>query len=388
MSRKEFTIGFVINPVAGLGGTVGLKGTDGDEIITRAIQLGAIPKAWRRGCDFLEKLRPLKEKATFITAAAYMGENCFQKVAIPYDAKVLEFRKLKFSEETTGKDTADFITAVKDKVDIIAFVGGDGTARDVLEGMGAGSKRVVPVIGIPAGVKIHSAVFGITPAHAALVMLKFLAGEIGVGEGEVMDIDEEAFRNNRVEARLYGYLQIPQEPAFMQGSKEGSPVETSDEENKDRIADHVVSTMDRGTCYIIGPGSTTKPILDKLGLQKTLLGVDAVLDGKLVGSDLNEMGLSDLITSMKRQGKKIQLILTVIGAQGFLFGRGNLQFTPGVIKGIGGENITIIMTRHKHSTLPGGIMRNDTRDPALDTEMRGLYRVLVDEGEYKIVRLE
>ncbi|HME50858.1 MAG TPA: ATP-NAD kinase family protein [Candidatus Lokiarchaeia archaeon] len=388
MSRKEFSIGFVVNPVAGMGGSVGLKGTDGPEILSDAIQRGATPQAWRRGCEFLENLRPIVNRARFFTARGEMGEECFNQVSLPFDADKWTSGDVSSSQGTTDKDTEAFIMAAKDQVDIIAFVGGDGTARNVLEGMNCGSDRKVPVIGIPAGVKIHSAVFAVTPVHAALILLKFLAQEIGTGEGEVMDINEDAFRENRVEARLFGYLEVPQEPAFMQGSKEGSPVEASDEENKDRIADYLVEGMDAETCYIIGPGSTTKPILDKLGLQKTLLGVDAVLDGQLIGTDLYDTQLLDLVTRMHEDGKNVRLIVTVIGAQGFLFGRGNLQFTPEVIHCIGLENIIIIMTLHKFSTLPGGKMRNDTRDPALDAEMRGLYRVLVDDGEYKLVNLE
>jgi predicted polyphosphate/ATP-dependent NAD kinase len=228
----------------------------------------------------------------------------------------------------------------------------------------------------------------VTPRDAALAVLKFLAGEIGLGDGEVMDIDEDAFRHDKVEAKLYGYLPVPQEPAYLQGSKQGSPAGLSDEENKERIADHVVAAMEPGTCYIIGPGSTTKPILEKLGLRKTLLGVDAVLDSKLVGTDVNEAGILEIIEKMHREGHPLKLILTVIGAQGFLFGRGNLPFTPEVIRKIGVANISIILTRHKHAMLPDGKMRNDTRDPVLDAEMRGLYRVMVDDGEYKIVMLE
>lgn len=387
MNRKEFTIGLVVNPVAGMGGSVGLKGTDGKEILDHALQLGAIPRAPQRACEFIDKLLPIRARAKFITPGGSMGGSLLEKVDPPLDVDVLGGYAAPPGSVTTGEDTARFVAAVKDKVSIIAFAGGDGTARDVLDGMARGSGEQCPVIGIPAGVKIHSAVFGVTPADAALVVLKFLAGEIGLGDGEVMDINEDAFRRGRVEARLYGYLRIPQEPAFVQGSKQGSPSVVSDEENKDRIAEHVVATMEPGTCYVVGPGSTTKPILDKLGLQKTLLGVDAVLDGKLAGADLNEAGLLELISRMHREGVQVKLVITVIGAQGFLFGRGNLQFSPDVIRAIGLENIKIVLTRNKLASLPGGQLRNDTRDPALDAEMRGLYRVMVDDGEYKLVKL-
>ncbi len=388
MIRKEFTIGLVVNPVAGMGGSVGLKGTDGREILDHAIQLGAIPRAPQRARDFVDKLLSIHARARFLTPGGDMGASVLRAVYPPLDIEALDGYGGRPDAGTTGEDTARFVAAVKGKVDIIAFAGGDGTARDVLDGMARGSGEPCPAIGVPAGVKIHSGVFGVTPAHAALVVLKFLAGEIGLGDGEVMDIDEEAFRRGRVEAKLYGYLRIPQEPAFMQGSKQGSPTGLSDDENKDRLAEHVAASMEPGTCYIVGPGSTTKPILDKLGLEKTLLGVDAVLDGKLVGTDLNEAGILALIKRVNSEGKQVKLVITVIGAQGFLFGRGNLQFSPDVIRAIGLDNIVIVLTRAKLASIPGGKMKNDTRDAALDAEMHGLYRVLVDEGEYKIVKLE
>ncbi|MEX2684507.1 MAG: ATP-NAD kinase family protein [Candidatus Sigynarchaeota archaeon] len=388
MARTEFTIGFVINPIAGMGGSVGLKGTDGKNILDQALELGAIPRAHLRAHEFIVNLLPIRSRARFITPAGCMGSSVLEQITPPLAIDALEGYTGQAGCGTTGEDTARFVATVKEKVDIIAFAGGDGTARDVLDGMARGSGKTCPVIGIPAGVKIHSGVFGVTPAHAALVVLKFFAGEIGLGDGEVMDIDEDAFRNGHVEAKLYGYLRTPEEPAYMQGSKQGAPTGLSDDENKERIGEYLASSLEPGTCYLVGPGSTTKTIFDKLGLQKTLLGVDAVLDGKIAGADLNEAKILALINQMKSEGKKVKLIVTVIGKQGFLFGRGNLQFSPDVIRAIGLDNIIIIMTRSKLATLPDGKMRNDTRDAALDAEMRGLYRVVIDDGEYKIVKLE
>ncbi|MBN2152652.1 MAG: ATP-NAD kinase family protein [Candidatus Lokiarchaeota archaeon] len=388
MIRKEFTIGLVVNPVAGMGGSVGLKGTDGQEVLGRAIQLGAIARAPQRARDFVDKLLPIRARARFVTPGGIMGGSVLDELDPVPDIHALDGYAGRPGSRTTGEDTSRFVAAVKGKVDVLAFAGGDGTARDVLDGMARGDGEPCPVIGIPAGVKIHSGVFGLTPAHAALVVLKFLSGEIGLGDGEVMDIDEAAFREGRVEAKLYGYLRIPVEPAYVQGSKQGAPAGLSDDENKDRIAEHVVSSMEPGTCYVVGPGSTTKPIFDKLGLQKTLLGVDAVMDGELAGTDLNESGILALVDRLKADGKQAKIVVTVIGKQGFLFGRGNLQFSPAVIRAIGLENIIIVLTRSKLASLPDMKLRNDTRDATLDAEMRGLYRVLVDESEYKIVKLE
>jgi predicted polyphosphate/ATP-dependent NAD kinase len=387
MSQREFTIGFVVNPIAGMGGTVGLKGTDG-EILDQAIALGAVPHAGQRGIEFLGALESIYGRATFITAAGDMGEICFEALDNPdISVEIVPTSTEARIGQTTPGDTIKFVLAVRDWASIIAFVGGDGTARDVFEGLGMAATSHVPVIGIPAGVKIHSGVFAIHPADAASIVLAYFRGEIGTGEAEVMDIDEDAFRDNRLDAKLYGYLLIPQAPAFLQGTKEGSATGSSEEENKDRIAEFVVNRMDPATCYIVGPGSTTKPILDKLGLSKTLLGVDAVLGGQQIGADLNEAQLLDLIGIMKEQGTLIEIVMTVIGNQGFLFGRGNLQFSPTVIREIGLDRIRIVMTLGKYATLPGGKLRNDSRDPSLDAEMKGYYRVLVDEGEYRIVEV-
>jgi predicted polyphosphate/ATP-dependent NAD kinase len=387
MSQREFTIGFVVNPIAGMGGSVGLKGTDG-EILDQAIALGAVPSAGQRGIEFLQALEQIYGRATFITAGGVMGEACFEALDNPdISVEIVPAETEAQVGQTTPRDTIDFVRVARDRVTIIAFVGGDGTARDVLEGLGMDTTSHVPVIGIPAGVKIHSGVFAIHPADAASIVLAYLAGQIGTGEAEVMDIDEDAFRDNRLDAKLHGYLLIPQAPAFLQGTKEGSATGSSEEENKDRIAEFLVAKMDPVACYIIGPGSTTKPILDKLGLSKTLLGVDAVLGGRQVGTDMNEAQLLDLIGSMKEQGTPIELVTTVIGNQGFLFGRGNLQFSPAVIREIGLDRIRIVMTLGKFATLPGGKLRNDTHDSALDAEMKGFYRVLVDEGEYRIVEV-
>ncbi len=387
-TRREFKIAFVVNPIAGMGGSVGLKGTDGDEILQKAIALGALPRAESRAVEFLRGLAPLASRITVMVPPGSMGGDIFTGTDLPgLHHEVFNAGSARDVKKTTGTDTIQFVDAIKHQVDVLVFVGGDGTARDVLEGMGNDGNAGIPVLGVPAGVKIHSSVFGTNPASVAMVVMRFLSGEIGVAEGEVMDIDEDAFRNDRVDSRLYGYLKIPHEPAFMQGAKHGSPSTVDEEDNKQRIAEHVVAEMNESTVYIIGPGSTTKPVMDQLGLKKTLLGVDAVLGRQTIGLDLNEAGIRGIINRARQENKQVKLVVTAIGSQGFVFGRGNLQFTPDVIRSIGVENIFVIMTRHKVSTLPGGKLKNDTRDPQLDEEMRGYYRVLVDDGEYKIIEM-
>ncbi|MHA1683667.1 MAG: ATP-NAD kinase family protein [Promethearchaeota archaeon] len=384
----EFKIGFVVNPIAGMGGSVGLKGTDGEAILEKALQLGAKPVSGERAKEFIHNLKPASSRIGIVTPEGDMGVRWFEDAGWNIETWHAPPRS---SARSTPGDTVAFIRDIKESVDLIVFVGGDGTARNVLDGMKSGVESIVPVIGVPAGVKIHSSIFGINPRDAAMLTLKFFSGELGTTEGEVMDIDEDAFRHNRVQSRLYGYLNVPYEPAFLQGMKVGSPATISDEENKQRIATYLLKHIESADIlYIIGPGSTTKPIFDALGLEKTLLGVDAIRGGKLAGRDLNAMQIMDLIKSQERESDSngVKLVVTVIGSQGFVFGRGNLQFTPEVIRAIGLENIIIIMTRHKLASLPNGKLRNDTRDPQLDEEMRGYYRVLVDAGEYKIIAIE
>ena len=211
--------------------------------------------------------------------------------------------------------------------DLILFAGGDGTARDIFNAING----EIPVLGIPAGVKIQSAVFAINPTRAGDIAAKFMKEELTtVQELEVMDIDEEAYRKNRISSKLYGYLKVPYEESLVQGSKEATS--GSEEIVLEAIASEVVESMNKDTLYIIGPGTTTRSIAESLGINKTLLGVDVVENGQLLASDVNEETLLRLVKE-----KKAKIIVTVIGGQGFILGRGNQQISPEVIKKVGGE---------------------------------------------------
>ena len=156
----------------------------------------------------------------------------------------------------------------------------------------------------------------------------------------------------------------------------------SDLNNQERIAKRIVEQLEKDTKYLLGPGTTIKAITDILNQEKTVLGIDLLLNNKIIAHDLNERRILELI-----DGMKVKIITSLIGRQGFLFGRGNLQFTPQVLKKIGTENLIIIATKFKLMNIPNQILRVDTRDPELDEELKGFYRVIVDYDEIKICKV-
>ena len=258
-------LGFVVNPVAGMGGRVGLKGSDGAETLRRAKELGATESSPARAAEALRHLASLRGELEILTYPGEMGED--EARSVGFEPKVLG--KIKAGETTSADTRAAASEMAGFGVDLILFAGGDGTARDIFEVIDGR----VPALGIPTGVKIHSGVFAVSPAAAGELASKYLRGEItSVQESEVMDIDEEAFRENRLSARLYGYLRVPREESYMQGSKEASPVQ--EDENLKAIAADLADEMDPETLYVLGPGSTISSVVEHLGLKKTLLGVD------------------------------------------------------------------------------------------------------------------
>jgi predicted polyphosphate/ATP-dependent NAD kinase len=303
--------------------------------------------------------------------------------------------------QTTGADSeraaADLLAA---GIDLLLFAGGDGTARNMFNAVG----DRVPVLGIPAGVKIHSAVYATTPLAAGDLAAHFLAAPPGsqrLRAAEVMDIDEAAFRDNRVSARLYGYLTVPYERALIQSAKAGGVA--GDEQTMAGIADDVISGMEPGCLYIVGPGTTTRTILERLGLPKTLLGVDAVRDRALVGRDLSErqilsllddssaaaLGRTTLAASplVPRSAASPRIVVTVIGGQGHIFGRGNQQISPRVLQRVGVDNVIVVASQTKLLSLGGEPLLVDTGDAAVDALFAGYVRVVTAQGERTMYRV-
>ena len=359
-------LGFIINPIAGMGGKVGLKGTDGEEVLKKALELGAKPESPIKARKALEVLLPIKESIEILTCPDDMGEHVAKELG--FNVEVLEdFRGLK-GPVATEKAAGEMANR---KVDLLLFAGGDGTARNVYNAVGDS----IAVLGIPAGVKIHSGVFANHPRSAGEVALKYFQGkDLQIKEMEVMDIDEEAFREGSVIAKLYGYMKVPFEPELVQDQKSGGL--DGEEAALHGIAEKIVETMEPDVVYIIGSGTTTRYIMDELGLENTLLGIDLVKNKKLIKSDANERDILNLI-----EGQKAKIIVTVIGGQGYIFGRGNQQLSGEVIKRVGKENVLIIATKQKLMSLKGKPLLVDTGDDEVNSMFNGYIKVRTNYDE-------
>ncbi len=364
-------IGFLINPIAGMGGKVGLKGTDG--VLDQAIELGAQPVAQEKAEKMLSHLREIyPEKIEWLTCHGDMGAKALEEASfefsIAHDAK----------ESPSQKDTLAAAKVLLDShVDLIVFCGGDGTARDIVSIV----EKKVPVLGIPSGVKMYSGVFGISPARTAEVLDGFLKGELGLAEVEIMDLDEDKYRAGEWSVRLYYSANTPFESTLVQSSK--MMIEAaSDEEIKEEIGEYIEELVSEepDALFLLGPGGTLEFIGNMLGIEKTLLGIDAIAHGQQVGKDLNEEGLLKLFDNYNN----IKLILSPIGSQGFVLGRGNLQLSPQVIRKIGRDNIMVVSTPAKLQRTP--MLRFDTGDAELNSELagRGWFSVVIG---YRLSRL-
>ncbi|MFQ5999709.1 MAG: ATP-NAD kinase family protein [Candidatus Bathyarchaeia archaeon] len=366
------TVGFIVNPIAGMGGAVGLKGTDGRAILERAITLGAKPIAPARAESFLSELKPVRGRIQLIVGAGRMGEDEARNCGFTF--KVLGKKK----KETTAEDTMEIARRIVGAgADLLVFCGGDGTARDILNAVDTN----LPVLGVPTGVKMHSAVFAVGPRAAARIAMEFLWEELPLREAEVMDVDEEAFREGRVSARLYGYILTPYEPNLIQGVKMASPMTESEMRNQAAIAIYVIENMKPDVVYIIGPGTTTRTIGDLLDAKKTLLGVDLFCNKKLIARDVNEKQILEKI-----KGKTAQIIVAPVGGQGFIFGRGNQQISPEVIRQVGRDNIVVVTAEGKLRDLKS--LRVDTGDSNLDDALRGYIKVITDYKKERMMRIE
>lgn len=374
-STVKKKIGLVVNPIAGMGGRVGLKGTDGWETVDKAKELGAKPFAPERAVETLRFMKTVANEIQLITCPGEMGAD---------EVKRCGMTPTLIESTITGKTKAsDTKKAAKEmmnlKVDLLIFAGGDGTARDICETIG----EKVPALGIPAGVKIHSGVYAINPRKAGTLAIDFIRGDTLLREAEVMDINEEAFRKGRLCAKLYGYLCVPYEKNMVQPVKFGSSILIDEKRNQEMIAEYIVDNMINEFYYILGSGTTLKAVADRLGVKKTLLGIDLVHHGKLVAMDLNERQLLRMI-----KGKRVKIIVTPIGGQGFIFGRGNQQISPQVIREVGKDNIIIVSTLEKLALIGHSQpLLVDTGDTRLDTMLSGCRRVITGYREEAVVRV-
>jgi len=373
-------IGLVVNPLAGIGGAVALKGSDGKEIVAQALSRGAEPQAEIRTKIAFSQVS-LINGLTIYTASGAMGENVLCALNLPYEV-LYKVGEQTADEKTTAEDTKSAVHLfVHQQVDFIVFAGGDGTARDVLDVLSGELNSPTPVIGIPAGVKIHSAVYAVTPVHAGELINLLLIGEpMSLHDAQVMDLDEDAFREGRVHAQCYGYLSVPVDDTRMQLIKQGG-LNHHDIAIQD-IATDIIETMEPDIFYLIGSGSTTAEIMNQLLLENTLLGIDIVYNQQLIASDVDER---TIIQTIKQQPTK--MVVTVIGGQGHVFGRGNQQLSAKVIRLIGQENIIIVATNEKLRSLNKRPMIADTGDTDLDKQLAGLYSVVTGYQQKTLYKL-
>jgi len=370
-------IGFLVNPIAGMGGRVGLKGTDG--VVEEARAAGAVPQAPARAATFLQAFwsrhagNP-RMAVRWLTCSGPMGGDVLEAAGGPPDAREVVHR---VRDGTTAEDTKAAARAlVSAGVELVLFCGGDGTARDVAEAVGD-----LPMLGIPAGVKMHSGVFAVSPAAAAEILAAFLRGELRTGHAEVLDLDEEAYRKGEWRIRLFGTAKTLIEPHLVQAGKL-MVAEISEADVLAELAEHVGELLaaEPDTLFLLGPGSTLHTIAERLGLEKTLLGIDAVLSGATIAKDLNEAGLLALLD----RHPPAKLVVSPIGAQGFILGRGNLQVSPAVLRRIGTRNVLVVGTPGKLASTP--VLRVDTGDEALDAEFHKREYLFVIVG-YRTSRL-
>lgn len=363
-------MGFIVNPIAGMGGSVGLKGTDG-VAYRLALERGAKPVSPARALEFLNSINT--DNFVIHAAEGSMGLNIVNKSK--HFGKIVKTYG-PIGSETTRFDTIRVARSMVKETDIIVFVGGDGTARDVCEAVDG----EVPVLGVPSGVKMYSAVFAVNPRVAAKVFENFVENNYVLVEREVVDVDEEYFRRNILKLNIYCYLKIPIVGNLIQPSK-GLSMSIDEEWNKEAIARYIIENMEKDTLYILGPGSTVKTIPKLLGQPYTLLGVDAMVNGRTVKLDVWEKEILELMDNYS----KVKLILTPIGGQGFILGRGNQQLSPKVVRRIGFENIIIVSTWSKIQALDS--LRVDTGDVDLDKELCRFVKVLVDYNQYVVRKI-
>lgn len=359
-----FKLGLIVNPYAGLGGSVGLKGSDGDAIRAEAFARGAEPRAMQRMERALQIAADFNQQVEIICFAGDMGEASAR--AAGFATHVIGAAQ---QQPSSAQDTCAAADALMQHgVDLILFAGGDGTARLIADVVGTSQ----PVLGVPCGVKMHSGVYANAPEAAGEILKQLLTGVlVNIVERDVKDIDEDAFRIGQVRARFYGTLLVPEDSQFLQQVKNAGT--ERDELAQLDVAQEMIEQLQPDTLYLVGPGSTTHLFLQELGLEGSLLGVDLLLNNELIATDVSA---SQILIYLDQFSSPVKMIITAIGGQGHILGRGNQQFTPAILRRIGKENIHIIAARGKILALNGRPLLVDTNDPELDAAFGG-YRPVI-----------
>lgn len=365
-------IGVIVNPVAGLGGAVGLKGTDGPDAVAEAMRRGAVAQSGPRARRALSILAKRCPQARVRIAAGSLGEEWAGDLRLELD--VVTVAPL----TGTARDTRQAIAALG-AVDIIVFAGGDGTARDAAKALPQGAA----MLGIPCGVKMHSGVFAVSPESAGHILADLIEDNGRAGwkdDAEIMDIDEVALRAGRLAPRLYGFARVPVVRNRMQAAKGGPRRDSA--ASLAAAAHQCAETCEPGALYIVGPGSSAGAFARALNHVPTLLGVDIFRDGKCLLKDAAAAQIEAFLDD-----RPVRIVLGVTGQQGFLLGRGNQQISAAVIRRAGRAGLRVLATEEKLSSLTTPALFVDTGDPQLDQNLAGFIRVQIGRGKFMMMRV-
>ncbi|MDP6921302.1 MAG: NAD(+)/NADH kinase [Candidatus Thalassarchaeum sp.] len=373
-------LGLLVNPDAGLGGRLGLKGSDGQAELARS--KGAADRSGPRMRLMLEYFSKLRrsgfESIEWLSSEGRMGTDWFPEGVTIGAVKTAHSS----SGNTSADDTSSAVEALlEEDIDLLVYAGGDGTTRDIVAALDSAGPPNTPVIGVPTGVKMHSGCFAASPKAAAEVLSAWLDGDLLLASTEVLDLDEERYRQGEWVVRLYAEAMTPASPRWMQGSKQR--IEASGEEDTiEGLADHIRELVISEEGLVIwGSGGTLRAIAEMNGFQPTNLGIDATLGNEQVGTDLDEAGLLEILSS---HTGPVTLLLSPMGGQGFLIGRGNLQLSPEVLRAIGIDNILGVVTPAKLMTVRR--LRIETGDAELDAEFAAKRYMKVLQG-YRTTRV-
>lgn len=364
---QAYRLGLIVNPIAGMGGATGLKGTD-RELADKARSLGAAPLAGHRAAAALAQLADLGDRLQVLTCSGKMGAEAARATGLP-----TRLASIVQDGPTSAADTKVAASRIlKQRPDLLLFAGGDGTARDLLEVLGQRS----PMLGVPCGVKMHSAAFAATPRAAGEVVRRYLLAadrSALLRDAEILDRETCLAAPGRMSPKLYGMARTPCLSFLVPGAKSSSrPSEQAALQGAVRKA---VELAGDERIAFVGPGSTMQLVKQGIGFKGTPLGVDAAAEGRCLAKDLGERGILGLLRS--RPGR---ILLSVVGGQGFLFGRGNQQFTPRVIRAVGLDQIFVVASLEKLAALPEQCLLVDTGDERLDDQLAGFREVIVSGG--------
>jgi len=387
----ERRIGIIVNPDAGLGGRLALKGSDGMAEIARA--KGAEDRAGPRMCEAFEHLFSIIELSLvpwddvhWLLPKGRMGDSWIpEKMKIHGKwTNICDTPNL-----TSAEDTINIVNSmIEQNVEIILYAGGDGTTRDIIGALEDIDSASTPILGIPAGVKMHSGSFGASPRSAAEAFAAWFSGDLLIAQTEVMDLDETLYRKGEWVVKMYAEAMSPGSPRWMQGSKQRIE-RVSEIEILESLGDHLRETIEEDSELLViwGSGGTLRTLGESIGFTITVLGIDVTLGNENIGTDLDENQLIEVINNHKSQfgeNAKILTLLSPMGGQGFLIGRGNLQLSPTVIRLIGIDNILAIVTPAKLATL--NTLRIDTSDMDLDRQFQEKKYMKALQG-YRTTRL-